>query len=102
MCDYVDLTQGRCRILNDVCPYIYFCTKTNSYKPNKEMPSDCSVKKKTLIPKGAYEVCYESHGSLYVDVNGYVEIVDNPFDYIPVYVNMTKLKNGKWKIKTKG
>lgn len=63
------------------------------------MPSSCKIKEKTIVPKGVYKVCFERHRKLYINKDGYIEIVDNPFDYTPTYVKMTKTKSGKWKLK---
>ena len=63
------------------------------------MPINCKVKDKAEIPEGYYKVCFEKRGSLYIDMNGHVEIIPNPFDDVPLYVKATKLKNGTWKIR---
>lgn len=63
------------------------------------MPENCKVKKKVATPDGYYKVCFEKRGRLYIDMNGHVEIIPNPFDDVPLYVKATKLKNGTWKLK---
>ena len=63
------------------------------------MPENCKVKKDIEAPEGYYKVCFEKRGNLYVDMNGHVEIIPNPFDEVPIYVKAYKLKNGNWKIK---
>lgn len=99
MCEYANFTEGKCRISNEICPYLYFCNKTRSYKELKAMPSDCRVKEKSETPKGYYKVEFERRHRLYVLVDNKIEIVPNPYDHTPLYVKMTKLKSGKWKIK---
>ena len=47
-----------------------------------------------------YQVCFERRGKLYIDVNGVIEIIQNPYDFTPLYVKMNKLKSGVWKIKS--
>lgn len=99
MCNYVVIEEGKCKITKDICPYLYFCNKIKSYKPNSSIPLNCKVKQNFEIPNGYYKVCFEKKGDLYININGNVEIVQNPFDTIPPYVKATKLKNGKWKLK---
>lgn len=98
MCAYVDLANGKCKISKDVCPYTYYCTKVKAYKVSANMPENCSITQSFELPKGAYEVCYESHGFLYVNVNGYIEIIKNPFDFTPPYIKMHKNSKGDWVI----
>lgn len=99
MCEYSDIGNGQCKVSKDICPYLYFCNKRQVYKENSAMPSNCKVKQNLEIPKGYYKVHFERRGNLYVSVNGIVEIIPNPYDFVPVYVKMNKLKNGAWKIK---
>ena len=63
------------------------------------MPMNCKVKQQAEIPEGYYKVCFEKRGNLYIDFNGHIEIISNPFDIVPLYVKATKLKNGKWRLK---
>lgn len=99
MCEHIDLSAGKCRISKDICPFVYFCNRIKAYKVLSSMPKNCKMKDNLLIPTGAYKVCFERRGNLYVDMDGKIEVVANPFDYTPVYVKMTKLKSGKWRIK---
>lgn len=100
MCKYTDLNTGMCTISNGRCPYVYYCNKTLGYKMSSDFNGQCKLRatyEKRL--KGSYEVCFERHGNLYIKVGDYVEIVKNPYDYVPAFVKMTKTKNGKWQIK---
>lgn len=63
------------------------------------MPTNCKVKKQQEIPEGYYRVCFEKRGNLYVDYNGHVEVILNPFDNVPLFVKAIKMKNGKWRLK---
>lgn len=63
------------------------------------MPNNCKVKQNILIPEGCYKVCFEKRGNLYIDIDGHVEVIKNPFDDIPLYVKAIQMKNGKWKLK---
>lgn len=81
------------------CPYMYYCNKEKRWKPMNNMPLNCKVKQIKSIPNGFYKVCFEKRGNLYIDFNGHIEIIPNPFDEVPLYVKATKLKTGKWKLK---
>ena len=63
------------------------------------MPTNCKVKQQQEIPEGYYKVCFEKKGNLYIDFNGHIEIIPNPFNEIPLYVKATKMKNNKWRLK---
>ena len=78
---------------------MYFCYKSNSWKPSKTMPLDCKIKQTAAIPKGYYYVRMERKGYLYIDIDGITYKILNPFDEIPLYVKATKLKNGRWRLK---
>ena len=63
------------------------------------MPINCKIKDKAEAPEGYYKVCFEKRGNLYVDIEGHTEVIQNPFDIVPLYVKVFKLKNGKRKLK---
>lgn len=93
MCNYVK--DNQCLILNQVCPYVYYCSKIQAYKESSSMPTDCKVKRKNKIPDGYYYVRDERKGYLYIDYENDTTIkVKNPFENIPLYVKVTKTKNG--------
>ena len=98
MCKYI-VDKNICSILKQNCPYVFFCTKVNEWRELKTMPKNCKIKNQAETPQGYYKVCFEKRGNLYVDMNGHIEIIPNPFDEIPLYVKATKLKNGNWKLK---
>ena len=98
MCKYI-VNENICSILRQNCPYMYFCTKINKWRKSKAMPINCKVKDRVEAPEGYYKVCFEKRGNLYVDINGHIEIISNPFEEIPLYIKATKLKNGKWRLK---
>ena len=96
MCQY--LKENQCSILKNNCPWSYFCNKENKWKFKSE-GSKCKVKANADVPKGYYKVCFEKHGYLYISVNGQIQVVANPFDDIPLYVKVYKLKSGEIKLK---
>lgn len=63
------------------------------------MPNVCKVKQRADIPEGYYKVCFAKRGNLYVNIDGVIRIIPNPFDEVPQFVKATKLKNGAWKVK---
>ena len=63
------------------------------------MPKNCKVKENAKAPEGYYKVCFEKRGNLYININGHVEIIPNPFEEVPLYVKAVKLKNGQWRLK---
>lgn len=99
MCEYVN--KNICSITKGVCPYVYFCNKTLSWKESKNMPTNCKVKENhSNIPKGCYSVAFERKGQLYVNIKGIIYSFDNPYnDEIPKYVKAQKNKQGEWIIK---
>ncbi len=99
MCDYVDLSKGKCKISLENCPYVYFCNRQMSYKESKDMPVDCLIKTKHELPKGCNKVAFERHGELYIEVDNFIVIVKNPYTYTPDYVKLGKNKQGKYYIK---
>ena len=99
MCEYANVENGQCNVTKQICPYLYFCNKILKYKPNSSMPSDCKIKQNLEVPKGYYKVCFERRGRLYIEVDGFVKIVPNPFDETPIYVKIIKQKNGTIKLK---
>lgn len=102
MCEYLDINNnGRCRVKDNQCPYVYFCTKINRYRPQNNFPAKCKVAEAMEIPKGYYKVCFVKRGNLYIDYDGHVEIVANPFEdgEVPAYVRMYKVKGGAFKVK---
>ena len=98
MCKYAILKEGKCQVTKEICPYLYYCNHIMAYKESKSMPDLCKVAKQYEAPKDAYEVCFERRKRLYVNIGDKIEIVPNPYDYVPSYVKMTKLKSGEWRI----
>ena len=99
MCEYVK-NENKCSINNQPCPYMYFCSTHQIWKPLKSMPINCNMKKKAEAPKGYTVVRDERKGWLYLDVDNQTIMLKNPFDYVPRFVKLSKTKEG-WKIKTK-
>lgn len=99
MCEYIDLQNGQCSIINSQCPYMYFCTKRNAWRNTKYMTDNCNIKKKAMVPKGYYRVRFERRGYLYVDFGDKTVAIKNPFEDVPEFVKVSKLKNGTYRLK---
>lgn len=98
MCKYIK--EGhKCRITNNVCPYMYYCEKKRTWTALKSMPKKCKVAEKAEIPKGYCRVCFSRKGYLYVDIGNNNYMIKNPFDYVPKFVRVYKTKQGEFKIK---
>lgn len=100
MCNYLKLKEnGKCEILDSQCPYTYFCTKVGAWRESKNFPRRCKVMEQIEIPKGYSKVCFEKRGKLYVNVDGVIRIIPNPFDHVPQFVKAYQLKSGAWRVK---
>ena len=96
MCNY--LHNNQCTIIKSICPWAYYCNKKSQWLFKSE-GSECKVLKNQSKPDGYFCVRFEKHGYLYVDMEDHVEVIQNPFDEVPLYVKASKMKNGKWRLK---
>lgn len=94
MCNYV--RKNKCAITNEVCPYMYYCTKRNIWKQSSNMPENCKVKQAHSVPKGYYKVLFERRGMLYILIEDQTIPMQNPFDHVPLFVKLRKSKDGHW------
>lgn len=92
MCKYAE--QNKCKITNDVCPYMYYCEKIKSFKESPSMPKKCKIQQKYETPIGSYKVVSERKGFLYVDLGEETIKVKNVFDSIPLFVKIRKTQSG--------
>lgn len=97
MCKYLKLETATCDITKEHCPFTYFCNRTMKYVFSNS--DSCKVIKNMAIPKGFYEVKFQRHDNLYVEIDGFIEIIENSLDFVPGYVKLNKTKAGKWRIK---
>lgn len=95
MCDFIE--KNKCKITNTVCPWVYWCDKLQVWRPNKNMPKNCKVQT-SIKHNGKYYVRNYRNGYLYIDINNITYKLENPFDFIPEYVDVQK-KNGVYKVK---
>lgn len=82
-----------CRYTNTICIYPMYCDKINKWKVSNR-GEKCMLKDKELIkiPKGANKVRFEKHNQLYVEYQDMVITIENPYDYVPYFVYLIKLK----------
>lgn len=99
MCEYVDLQNGQCSLTKSQCPFMYYCPKRNAWRNTCYMTSNCNVKRKAEAPKGYCRVRFERKGYLYVDLGEKTVAIKNPFEDVPDFVKVTKLKNGNYRLK---
>ena len=103
MCSY--LNKNNCKATNSICPYIYFCNKTLTWKESKTTPKDCKIKidaeNKKNKGRGYYKVIKERKGKLYINIDNEVCILDNPYknEECPEFVRVSKNKLGEYYIK---
>lgn len=79
---------------------MYWCENLQIWRANRFMPENCKVKQKinTVRHKGKYQVRNSRNGYLYVSIDGFTYKLENPFDFVPDYVDVIK-KNKTYKIK---
>ena len=90
---------NKCKIINDVCPFVYYCGRIQAYKELERVMRGCKYMNSDIkIPNGYKKVEYERRGYLYINMGTEVIKVLNPFDDIPQFVKVSKTKSG-YKIK---
>lgn len=63
------------------------------------MPKHCNVRLSQEAPKGFLPVVNHYKGDLYVSINNATIKIHNPYNDIPLFVKLSKTKNGDYKIK---
>lgn len=87
--------ENKCKAINDVCPFVYYCGKIQAYKELERAKRGCKYMSNDIkIPDGYKKVEYEKRGYLYVNMGGEVVKILNPFNDIPQFVKVSKTKNG--------
>lgn len=99
MCEFA--IENKCKIDQNICPWMYWCDKLQIWRPNKYMPKNCNVKNNVKSTKGKYKVRDYRKNFLYVDIGDITYKLLNPFDFIPDYVDVEK-RNGVYKVKKRG
>lgn len=103
LCEYcvvVAYTQPcTCSKDGSICPFVRRCNIAHKWLPLGGM-STCSLKnsqsqnKEVLnLKKGEYKVAYVQKNKLYIDMNGNLIRMMNPYDYEPKTVELVKIDN---------
>ena len=99
MCKYAK--ENICTVTNEICPWMFLCSKDGQWKPNKYMPQDCPQASKAEIPSGYYNVRMIKGEWLYVDLGDRTIKLKNTLSYAPKFVKLIK-RNGEYRIKKEG
>lgn len=98
MCDFCKVVNYdkycTCAIDGNYCPFVRRCTKEMRWVELDSMAT-CVIRRDKM--KG--NVRFEKNGYLYVDVDGVVMKIKNPYDTTPQNVKVYKDKDGDIKIK---
>lgn len=82
-----------CKHTDLFCMYSMYCDKINKWKVN-DRGANCMLKDKKVIktPNNANRVRFEKRNQLYVEYKNMVVTVQNPYDYVPEFVYLVKIK----------
>ena len=87
-----------CNKSNEICPFTRRCSTRMAHVPLASM-NNCQLRKEEeMIPTNTNKVRFEKRGKLFIEVENFVIELDNPYDYIPQYVELIKQK-GEYFIK---
>ena len=85
-----------CSVSNGVCPFVRRCNFERKWLPLNSMDG-CRLRTKQERVKNmsasGYHVRFESKGKLYVEYNGRVIKIANPFDYVPEAIELVRVEN---------
>ena len=94
LCKFLNMGNGICSLLNNKCPFVYFCSKKGQWKPINNFPAKCKLinqyENSVLAKDNFYKICFEKRGKLYINYKDTIIIVKNPFDFTPSYVKIYK------------
>lgn len=90
-----------CKVAHTHCPFMRRCNMEHKWLPLDSMNS-CTrrIKEKEVstLMANEYRVEFESKGKLYININGQIKRILNPFDYSPQKVELVNIDN-EWYIK---
>lgn len=95
-CIYRD--KNNCKKMNNICPWVFWCSKINGWKERAGMEKYCKYLKNKDVPNGYFLVAFEKKGYLYINMEDETIKIKNPFNYIPDFVKIYKSKD-EWKIR---
>lgn len=106
ICPYCEIGSyfGMCTckvVANSPCPFMRRCNVEHRWLPLESMNS-CTRRAKekevSTLMANEHRVEFESKGKLYININGQMKRIPNPFDYIPKAVELVEV-DGQWYIK---
>ena len=90
-----------CKVAHTHCPFMRRCSIEHCWLPLDSMDA-CTRRNKEkevgILMANEYKVEFESKGKLYININGQVKRIPNPFDYSPKKVELININN-EWYIK---
>lgn len=88
-----------CKKEQDVCPFVRRCTTNLIWLPlnamdkcNRRFVPTQKRKEDIVLKDGEYRVEYIKHGKLYINVNGNLIRMINPYDYEPKKVKLVNIE----------
>ena len=90
-----------CKVANTHCPFMRRCNMEHKWLPLDSM-NTCTRRTRanevSRLMANEYRVEFESKGKLYVNINGQMKRIPNPFDHTPKAVELVEVDR-QWYIK---
>lgn len=90
-----------CKVANIHCPFMRRCNMEHKWLPLDSM-NTCARRTKanevSRLMANEHRVEFESKGKLYININGQMKRIPNPFDHTPKAVELVEV-DGQWYIK---
>lgn len=91
----------KCMVANAPCPFMRRCNMEHRWLPLDSM-NTCTRRIKerevSMLMADEHRVEFESKGKLYININGQMKRIPNPFDHSPKVVELVEV-DGEWYIK---
>ena len=80
---------------NEMCPLIRYCSKIKDFINIDAYDKKCKyfIKGETMKREFENKVLFEKKHKLYIEINDTIITVENPFEYIPEFVKLVKVKS---------
>lgn len=90
-----------CKVANTHCPFMRRCNMEHKWLPLNSMDG-CTrrtrEKEVSTLMGNEHRVEFESKGKLYININGQMKRIPNPFDHSPKVVELVEV-GGEWYVK---
>ena len=95
ICEYCQIADYNgfchCGKDGDICAFMRRCQTEHRWKSLESMDK-CNLRKEGKpVPKGQYKVRIELKGALYVEMGDFVREINNPYDYVPEFVEVVQI-----------